>query len=174
LSPQLRGSLSAKLPSQRTTWLRCNLILEAPRFHRSQRFPPGSLRLLCCTPPQASHHAALGWPYASPGILPRAASQSREVPLMLQAALIAEGAGSLSRPQHTRFSTSPVRASLGTLRSGEPLSRMYLCFKRNVTGRSREVILLLYFALFRPHLEYCYPAIGSLVQKFRDLLEGVQ
>ena len=51
---------------------------------------------------------------------------------------------------------------------------MYLCFKRNVTGRSREVILLLYFALFRPHLEYCYPAIGSLVQKFRDLLEGVQ
>lgn len=89
LSPQLRGSLSAKLPSQRTTWLRCNLILEAPRFHRSQRFSPGSLRLLCYIPPQASQHAALGRPHASPGILPRAASQSREEPLMLQAALIA-------------------------------------------------------------------------------------
>lgn len=54
----------------------CSLILETPRFQRTQRFPPGSFQLLFRAPPRASPHAALGPPFTSPGILFRAASRS--------------------------------------------------------------------------------------------------
>ena len=48
------------------------------------------------------------------------------------------------------------------------------CIKRNVVNSLREVILPLYSALVRPHLEYCIQMWSSQYRRDTDLLESVQ
>ncbi|GAB0180925.1 hypothetical protein GRJ2_000557800 [Grus japonensis] len=68
---------------------------------------------------------------------------------------------------HMKFNKARSRPS-------QKLNRVLGCIKSSVTSRSREVILPLYSALMRPHLQYRIQLWGPQDKKDMEMLERGQ